>query len=1581
MTAFLLFLLFAHPPIRFEEISGPAGARVPHHTRAFKEPHADVLGMFTSGGAAAAAGDYDGDGDDDLFVTDSGAGRPNHLLRNEFVPTGKLAFTDVSRQAGIEGGNDAKSIVADALWFDADNDGRRDLLVSRFGTPLLYRNLGQGKFQEVSKEAGLTKFGNTITAIAFDYDNDGRLDLLFGNYFKPVNLIDLPTPHVLPNDLDNAVNGGGATLWRNVTGQGSGKLRFTETTEKAGLVHHTGWTLDAAHGDLDNDGLQDLYLACDYGTDRLFFNQGDGTFKDATREALGGLDTKKGMNADLGDYDRDGWLDVYVTNITDEYLKECNMLWHNNGDGTFTDLSKETGTCNTLWGWGAKWGDFDNDGWEDLFAVNGLRSAGPENYMPVLVEMIIKPGVDFTDVRSWPRIGTMSWSGYQKKKLFRNLGAQTFKEVAAEAGVDNDRDGRGIAVADFDGDGRLDLYQTNVGQEPFLFRNVSPGGGHWIGLKLTGTKSNRDAIGARATLKTGGGVLIREVNGGNGYAGQSTSLLHFGLGAATEIDSLEIRWPGGRTEKVTVPLDRVTTIKEGEAPRDDLLWHHRNLGKAFYENPTTQYQAVTELKAALDLAPESVRERINYGLALLKAGKTAEGIAELEKAQKQDPSIPHSWFNLGIAYKRDAHYERAIGQFQKMVELVPGEPVSRYNLGVLYKLTGKPDLALPQFEEAARLAPHLAGPHFQLYNAYKEAGRGEEAQRELKTFQEIRKRQEGAAVPEDLEWSWYSEIYDEPETADGALSPIPPQWQPRELASGLDAATASLTVLDADGDGRPDLLATSSAGAALFRNGTDRVDLNFKGTAVPGDFDNDGLMDLCVLSSGSATLYRNAGGRFEKVSVQIPPGSFRTAAWLDFDHDYDLDLFLLGDGAALLRNEGTDGFRDETKRFPFVPGKAVAAAALHVVSDTQGVDLAVTYEDRPGTVYRDRFGGTFEAVATPELPAGAPLLAVDANGDGWTDLAAGPALLLNGRGETWTVEKIAPAPPYVVADLDNRGKAVPVSAPGAPASALAAADFDSDGRVDLAAVEKDGKLRLFRNATPTPNRWLAVRLEGVKNLKLAQGAEIEVKAGRSYQKKLYSGTPVVFGLDGREEVDAVRITWPNGLIQNETKQKAGRLVVYKEAPRLSGSCPMIFTWNGERFQFITDVLGVAPLGASAGDGEYFPVDHDEYVQIPGEALAEVDGAYEIRVTEELREVAYLDQVRLIAVDHPEKVEVFTNDKFKGPPFPEFRLFGVDRPIRPVAARDAEGRDVLDRLLARDRWYPDGFRRNSAGVAEMHHLELDFGKAAPDGRAILVLSGWVDWADGSTFLGAAQEAGGGLVMPRLQVRDQDGRWVTVIEDMGLPAGKPKTIVVDLSGKFLSASLEVRIETNLCVYWDEIFLSGETAEPPTDLTELAPATASLRFRGFSRPVIHPERKQPESFDYQTWMPLSMWNPTPGLYTRYGDVRPLLADVDDRMVVMGSGDEVRLLFDAKALPPLPSGWRRDFLLKVDGWAKDADANTAFGQTVEPLPFHGMSRYPYPEGERFPDGGLHRLYREHYNTRPALRLIRPLQEERPPN
>jgi FG-GAP-like repeat/Tetratricopeptide repeat len=1070
-----------------------------------------------------------------------------------------------------------------------------------------------------------------------------------------------------------------------------------------------------------------------------------------------------------------------------------------------------------------------------------------------------------------------------------------------------------------------------------------------------------------------------------------------------------------------------------ESQSGDALWHHRNLGKAFYENPTTGALAVDEFKRALDLAPDSARERVNYGLALLRAGKTAQGIAELERAQKQDPAIPHSWFNLGIAFKKDSQYQKAIAQFEQMVKLVPGDAISHYNLGYLYKITDRAADALREFELATKLDPNLAGPHFQLYNSYRDAGRAEDAAREQALFQEIRKRQAGAAVPEDLDWSFYAEILDPVDPADAKDDgpPVALKFADTRLPGTFGAESAGVLAFDADADGRADLLAWSLEGVRVFRNAETPIESSglegVKGvrSVATGDYNNDGFQDLAVVTDSGAVLFTNVKGSFSRAATPLPAGRFAKAIWIDYDHDYDLDLVLVGDSSALHRNNGQAGFSDQTKDFPFTGGRALDAVAFNAVKDTDGRDVLVSYADRPAVLYRDMLAGKYRAEPVDTLVAGAAaLVARDLDNDGRIDIVAGgsPGLrvLLN-RPSRFDAAQVTASPARAIAtgDFENRtfadlvvdGRVVrnqafgQFAAPAAPALAgavaVTSADFDNDGRIDVAGVTGDGSLHRLRNESAIANKWIHVALNGVKNPKLAPGAIVEVKAGARYQKQMYAGMPLHFGIRDAAQLDTVRITWPNGLIQNEMKQATGLALSFKEAQRLSGSCPMIFTWNGREFQFITDVLGVAPLGASAGDGTYFPVDHDEYIQIPGEALVSrawpagsedpalrmitsdvrrpgsLDpGAYEIRITEELREVAFLDRVRLIAVDHPASVDIFTNDKFKAPPFPDFRLFGVNRDARiyPVTARDDRGRDVRPALIAKDRTYPDGFARDYAGVAELHTLDLDFGDAAPDNRAVLILSGWVDWADGSTFLGAAQQDPRGLIFPSIQVKDAAGHWKTVIEDMGIPAGKPKTIAVDLTGRFLSASREVRIVTNLCLYWDEVFLGENPATPEVLQTAIDPAVASLHFRGFSTPTIHPERKQPESFDYQRPMALSMWNQTPGFYTKYGDVRPLTTEIDDRMIVMGSGDELRLLFPAASMPRLKAGWRRDFLLFVDGWAKDGDANTAFSQTVEPLPFHGMSAYPYPASEHYPNTLLHRQYRDTYNTRPALRLLRPL-------
>ena len=274
------------------------------------------------------------------------------------------------------------------------------------------------------------------------------------------------------------------------------------------------------------------------------------------------------MNVDWGDFDNDGLLDIYVTNITDDYMREGNFLWHNNGNLTFSDVSRETNSFETGWGWGAKFFDYDNDGWLDLYVTNGWVSAGKDSYVPDIFNMVTKPGIDFADARNWPPMGNKSLSGYEKKKLFHNDHGQLFKDQAGVHGVDSVRDGRGVAIADFDNDGRLDMFVANANGEPNLYRNTMPAGNHWVQFALQGTKSNRTAIGAQVRLTAGGMTRLQFISGGNSFAGQSSNRVHFGLGDIAEIDQIEIRWPNGDHEVFKdIAVDKLQKIVEGSSKR------------------------------------------------------------------------------------------------------------------------------------------------------------------------------------------------------------------------------------------------------------------------------------------------------------------------------------------------------------------------------------------------------------------------------------------------------------------------------------------------------------------------------------------------------------------------------------------------------------------------------------------------------------------------------------------------------------------------------------------------------------------------------------------------------------------------------------------------------------------------------------------------------------------------------------------------------------------------------------------------------------------------------------------------------
>lgn len=552
----------------FQDVTAAAGINHTHHKPVLDHQLDNVMSWVCSVGAAAAAGDYNNDGWLDLYVTDSRKKTPNYLYRNNRDGT----FTDVAKQAGVADLNGPNGTSMDCIWGDVDNDGWIDLYVVRWGRDVLFHNNGDGTFTDITRTsfrqrdgAPGTQWANGNAAIFFDFNLDGRLDIYVGNYFEEIDLWHLKSTRIMHDDFETSRNGGRNYLYRQ---QADGT--FTEVAEALGL-EDPGWTLAVGAADVNNDGWPDLYCADDFGPDQLFINKRDGTFQNFSSDALG-PDTKKGMNVDFGDFNNDGWLDLYITNITTtEYLQEGNMLWHNNGPSgedqgiTFTDISLETGTYDGGWGWGAKFFDYDHDGDLDIFTVNGFITAGEGNYWYDLASWTVT-GQDSADARNWPAIGNRSFSGNETARFFRNDGMYVFTERAAQVGLDVKRDGRGVITFDYDNDGDLDVYIANQDQPPNLFRNNAPNKNHWLMVKLEtdpATGVNRDAIGARVTVLTSEGLQFRERDGGNGYSGQSDPRIHFGLGAQTLVELLEVRWPDGGLQYLeNVPADQLVTVKQ-----------------------------------------------------------------------------------------------------------------------------------------------------------------------------------------------------------------------------------------------------------------------------------------------------------------------------------------------------------------------------------------------------------------------------------------------------------------------------------------------------------------------------------------------------------------------------------------------------------------------------------------------------------------------------------------------------------------------------------------------------------------------------------------------------------------------------------------------------------------------------------------------------------------------------------------------------------------------------------------------------------------------------------------------------------
>lgn len=707
-----------------------------------------------------------------------------------------------------------------------------------------------------------------------------------------------------------------------------------------------------------------------------------------------------------------------------------------------------------------------------------------------------------------------------------------------------------------------------------------------------------------------------------------------------------------------------------------------------------------------------------------------------------------------------------------------------------------------------------------------------------------------------------------------------------------------------------------------------------------GDFANDGYMDLLFLrDDGPPMLFMNQGGdKFVDQTAQAGPALAKSCAdggaVSDFNHDGEFDLALWGPcGYEVLLNRG-DAHFEAVPGLPSIKLEGGAFSRRGAVADLSGDGFDdLLLKDNDGNWHALlNHRGRFEETPLDFHPRWGHRYAGEALGRGGV---LGQGEILNLPAETTFM------PAWLVHPVD----------------------------LNLLTLA-GGQLQVFQRQGPA-RHWIQVKLLGYKSNKQGIGDIIELKSGNFYDKVLATHGSTRIFTGNLPKLDVVRVTWPNQVVQNTVDAATDAAISVKESERLASSCPFLYVWNGKRFVFFTDILGDAPIGELAPDGTYLKPNPQDLIRLGG-GIKEKNGQYVFQLTDEMREVDYFDRLRLLAVDHPANEDVYSNETYSPAPV-EPALYLVRKKRFPVSAVDDHGRNILPLIRYADGRYPTDFRRNRIlGLAAPHSITLDLGKFPQASRVALWLQGWVFWTDSNASRALMANPHLKMTDPYLQVRNKAGKWVTVIPDMGLPSGTRRTMRVDLTGKFLTADHHIRITTDLCVYWDQIFFTtDESAIKPSFALPLV--SANLHYRGFSAVSSDPSHLRPDSFDYSRLMTHAPWNPARGPYTRYGSVQPLLVSANNHLVAMSTGDEMTVKFSAARLPPLRPGWKRDFFLLARGYAKDGEPNTAYARSVNPLPFDSMGNYPPPAAKAPRDQSYERYLKE-YQTRPAHDLIPPL-------
>ena len=1018
--------------------------------------------------------------------------------------------------------------------------------------------------------------------------------------------------------------------------------------------------------------------------------------------------------------------------------------------------------------------------------------------------------------------------------------------------------------------------------------------------------------------------------------------------------------------------------------------------------------AETLLNGLLKKNPANARAWYTLGLIYKNQAASEKSLHTFEAAAKLVPDDPDVFYFIGLAYSELDQNEKAVAAFQHVLELNPYHASAEFGLARALQRLGKSEEARQHLARFQHLVQSKMGLPMTL--TYGDQGSLSLAVTVVSAAQPsstaIPVRYSDVTRDSGLN---FAAAEQEPTTsAKTSANRI------GAGACFLDFdGDGHLDLFLADGGPRGGIALLRNTGRGKFEDVTQKAGLDPKLHAIAcaaGDFDNDGFTDLTVTSADRVLLFRNQGDGTLK-DVTDPAGLRAPSAplaltFVDYDHDGDLDLFVTSRESgknSVWRNNGNNTFtevsadlgltiatpmfgvtptdfnNDRAIDLVFAAGKPElflnpregkwtlaplwdsatlppAKGAIALDFDKDGwMDLALAHDGAPGiTLWRNVNGKSVEQVKLPiaNWRRAWGVIALDYDNDGWIDLAAvgetedglGEIRLFRNLGKNGFKDVTAEV------GLD----AIKLDSP----RALLAADVDGDGGVDLLVTQAQGPPVLLHNIGGNRNNFLRLSIKGFADNNSAVGTKVEVFAGALWQKWEVSGsgylsqnsTDLLIGLGKERKVDFVRALWPTGIVQDETKIAVNTSPAIKEIDRRGSSCPVLWVWDGKRYRFIADMLGAGVVGHWIAPGERNIPDPTEYVKIDGDFLQPRNGLLSFRFMEPLEEVVYLDQVRLLAIDHPRDLDVYPNEYFaSNPPFPEFKVV-TSRRARPLAgAWDEHGNDVLELLRERDRRYVAGFELLSyKGFTKSHSLEIELPEVYQGGPLRLLLHGYIEYFMANSMY-AAWQAGIDPVAPYIEALDSNGKWIRVVDDMGFPAGLPRATVAELTGKLPHGTRRLRITTNLQIYWDQILVDTTEEHPDAiKVTDAALVRARLSFHGYPR--MH-EFSSPGEFEfvYDQVSPTGPYTRPAGAYTRFGDVRDLLVKSDDRFVVFGSGDEVQLDFDPAALTPLPPGWKRDYFFFADGYEKDMDFYAAEGDFVYPLPFHSMSKYPY-SGENIP-------------------------------